>query len=65
MNRITESESHHRDLDKMSTHQLLAGINSEDKKVAHAVEQCIPQIEKLVDGIVVRMQKGGRLFYIG
>lgn len=30
-----------------------------------AVEKVIPRIEKLVKTIVARMQKGGRLFYIG
>lgn len=65
MNRITESESNHHNLDKMSTAQILSGINQEDKKVALAIENCIPQIEKLVDDVAKRMQAGGRLFYIG
>ncbi len=63
--RITEQPSHYSDLDKMSTRQLLCGINAEDKTVPFAVEKCIPQIEKLVDGAVERMKRGGRLFYIG
>ncbi len=45
--------------------ELLSGINNEDKKVAYAIEEVIPQIEKLVKGIVARMKQGGRLFYIG
>lgn len=40
-------------------------INQEDQKVALAVEQAIPQIEKLVNQIIPRMKAGGRLFYIG
>jgi N-acetylmuramic acid 6-phosphate etherase len=36
-----------------------------DKTVPLAVEKAIPQIEKLVSKTVERMQKGGRLFYIG
>ena len=59
--RITEQPSHYSDLDKMSTRQLLCGINAEDKTVPFAVEKCIPQIEKLVDGAVERMKRGGRL----
>ena len=43
----------------------MKGINSEDKTVAFAVEKAIPQIEALVNQIVVRMKAGGRLFYIG
>jgi N-acetylmuramic acid 6-phosphate etherase len=62
---ITESSSLYNDLEKMPTHDLLKGINQEDKKVAYAVEKVIPQIEKLVEGIVSRMKQGGRLFYIG
>lgn len=65
MKRITESESNHRDLDKMSTRNLLIGINEEDHTVPLAVEKEIPQIEKLVDACVERMQAGGRLFYMG
>lgn len=49
----------------MSTLELLQGINAEDKTVAFAVEKCIPQIARLVDGAAERMRSGGRLFYIG
>ena len=62
---ITESSSNYQDLEKMPTAELLDNINREDKTVASAVEKQIPRIEKLVNAIVERMQKGGRLFYIG
>jgi N-acetylmuramic acid 6-phosphate etherase len=65
MDKITESSSLYNDLEKKTTVELLSGINQEDQKVAIAVEKCIPQIEKLVDEIVPRMEKGGRLFYLG
>ncbi len=61
----TESRSNHDDLEQKSVGELLAAINQEDKSVPIAVEKAIPQIEKLVEAIVPRMQKGGRLFYIG
>jgi len=61
----TESSSLYNDLEKMPMSELLSGINNEDKKVAYAIEEVIPQIEKLVKGIVARMKQGGRLFYIG
>lgn len=61
----TESESRFHDLDKMTTRELLVNMNEEDKKVPYVVEKLIPQIEKLVDRIVERMESGGRLFYIG
>lgn len=63
--KITEQSSLHNDLDKMSVREILEGINSEDQKVAIAVQQAIPQIEKLVSQIVPRMKQGGRIFYMG
>ncbi len=65
MIKITEQESLYRHLERMSTKELLTNINTEDKKVAFAVEKSIPQIEILVDAIFERMNKGGRLFYVG
>jgi N-acetylmuramic acid 6-phosphate etherase len=62
---ITESESLYHDLEKMPVHQLLEAINAEDQKVPFIVKFCIPEIEKLVEAIVARMKKGGRLFYVG
>ncbi|MBM3177959.1 MAG: N-acetylmuramic acid 6-phosphate etherase [Bacteroidetes bacterium] len=61
----TESDSHYRSLERMSVSDLLKNINREDKKVPTAVGKAIPKISKLVNEIVVRMAKGGRLFYIG
>jgi len=61
----TESSSAYEHLEKMSVHELLVTINTEDKTVPHAVEKVIPQIEALVTVIVEKMQQGGRLFYIG
>ena len=63
--RITEQPSDYRDLEKMSIHELLTNMNTEDKKVPFAVEKAIPQIEKLVAAITDKMLAGGRLFYIG
>ena len=63
--KITEQESLYHDLEKKSIHEVLTDINREDQKVALAVEKVIPQIEKLVSGIVERMKRGGRLFYLG
>lgn len=63
--RITEHPSHYNDLEKQSTETLLTWINKEDKSVPEAIEPLIPSIAKLVDAISERMEKGGRLFYIG
>lgn len=61
----TEQNSLYDGLDKMSTTELLEGINTEDRKVPEVVAGCIPQIARFVDGVVERMKKGGRVFYIG
>ena len=63
--KITEQTSLHDNLDQKSVGQLLVEMNEEDQKVALAVKKCIPQIEKLVEGIVERMKQGGRIFYMG
>ena len=63
--KTTESDSYYDNLEHMSAKELLTNINTEDKKVALAVEQAIPKIEKLVEAIVEKMKAGGRLFYIG
>ncbi len=61
----TEATSRHNDLEKKSVRDILEGINSEDKTVPLAVEKAIPQIENFVNRAVERMERGGRLFYIG
>lgn len=62
---ITESSSNFDNLEKMTVLELLTNINKEDSKVHLAVRNAIPQIEALVSKIAARMQKGGRLFYLG
>lgn len=63
--KITESSSLYSGLDRMPVRALLEGINREDRKVAEAVGREIPKIERLVECLVERMRRGGRLFYIG
>ena len=63
--KITEKSSLYENLEKKSIHELLVDINNEDKKVPGAVEKAIPQIEKLAEAIIKRMQCGGRIFYMG
>jgi N-acetylmuramic acid 6-phosphate etherase len=58
---ITESESLYNNLEAMPVRELLESINKEDQKVPGIVKRSIPDIEKLVEAIVVRMKKGGRL----
>lgn len=63
--KITEQPSLYDDLDKKSVKEILEDINTEDHKVADAVQKAIPQIEKLVTLIIPRVKKGGRIFYMG
>lgn len=62
---ITESPSRYDNLEEMSVKELLENINREDGTVHRAVQAIIPQIAGLVEKIVPRILKGGRLFYVG
>lgn len=59
---VTERDSNYSSLEKMTTGEILQGINTEDKSVPEAVGKALPSIERLVEGIVAR---GGRIFYMG
>ncbi len=64
--RATEAQNENSKLiGKQSTKEMLKTINSEDAKIAQAVEKCIPEISKLVDDLTVNIPRGGRLFYVG
>lgn len=63
--KITEQPSLYDGLDKKSVKEILEDINTEDHKVADAVQKAIPQIEKLVTLIIPRVKSGGRVFYMG
>ncbi|MCG8796145.1 N-acetylmuramic acid 6-phosphate etherase [Tenacibaculum finnmarkense] len=63
--KTTEQDSKYNNLEKMSISEVLSNINNEDKTVPLAVEKALPQIEKLTEQIVLKLQQGGRLFYIG
>ncbi|MDG1805731.1 N-acetylmuramic acid 6-phosphate etherase [Flavicella sp.] len=63
--KTTEQSSLYNNLENMSAEDLLTHINNEDKKVALAVEKSKPQILALVEQIVTKLKKGGRIFYMG
>ncbi|WP_126425456.1 N-acetylmuramic acid 6-phosphate etherase [Brevibacillus marinus] len=52
-------------LDQLPTEQILKIMNDEDKKVAFAVEEALPQVAKAVELVANALQNGGRLFYFG
>lgn len=54
-----------KNIDEKNIEEILRIINEEDKKVAYAVEKEIPKIARVVEEISKRIEKGGRVFYIG
>jgi N-acetylmuramic acid 6-phosphate etherase len=54
-----------KNLDRMTSLQIVRLMNREDRTVAVAVGRNLPAIARAVDAIVAAIQNGGRLFYIG
>jgi N-acetylmuramic acid 6-phosphate etherase len=54
-----------RRLDRMSTPQVLRLMNREDASVPRAIRGELPKIAKAVDLIVGRLERGGRILYVG
>ncbi|MCD8186033.1 MAG: N-acetylmuramic acid 6-phosphate etherase [Rikenellaceae bacterium] len=65
MIKTTEQPSPYDGLEQMPVSSLLRAIHTEDGKIHGAVEKALPMIEQFIEQIVPRMQRGGRLFYIG
>jgi len=54
-----------RDLDRMSSLEIVRLINEEDATVAAAVGRALPQIARAIDLIAASLRHGGRLIYVG
>ncbi len=52
-------------IDLMDSYEIARAINNEDKKVALAIEQTLPQIGQAIELIAQSFRKGGRLAYFG
>lgn len=52
-------------LDQGETLDTLTLLNQQDKTVAQAVEEALPQLAPVVDAVVKAFKEGGRLFYVG
>ena len=52
-------------IDSLNTYDMLRVINAADHEIAAAVERELEHIALAVDGIVARLEEGGRLFYTG
>ena len=54
-----------RNLDRMTSMEMVRLMNREDRTVAVAVGRELPAISRAVDAIVSGIRKGGRLIYVG
>jgi N-acetylmuramic acid 6-phosphate etherase len=63
---ITEQENPRTSrLSSLSVKEIVGLMNEEDALVAAAIRQVLPEVAQAIDGIVSRLENGGRLFYIG
>ncbi len=63
--RTEEVDAKYQLLDVMSTSELLHAMNEGDALVPRAIALLLPNIERAIDEIVERMERGGRLIYVG
>ncbi|MDH7569361.1 MAG: N-acetylmuramic acid 6-phosphate etherase [Armatimonadota bacterium] len=52
-------------LDELSPLELVTVMNREDRRVAEAVGEVLPQVARAVEMIAAAFEGGGRLFYVG
>src|SRR6267143_567356 len=63
---ITEQENPRTtNLSLSETDEIVRLMNDEDRLVAPAIAQVLPEIVRAIDGIVARLKSSGRLIYIG
>ena len=55
----------HPDLDALSTRELVAAMNEDNRSVPDAIAAVEPEIAEAVEAIVERLRRGGRLVYLG
>ena len=53
------------EIDQKSTREILEIISAEDKGIAIAVSEALPDIQRFIDSLIVSFQQGGKLFYVG
>ena len=64
---LTTEQRHPRsvNLDAMTTREILAAMNAEDRTVPEVVARALPEIEQAAELIAAAFQRGGRLIYVG
>jgi N-acetylmuramic acid 6-phosphate etherase len=63
---VTEQENpRSRDIASMSIADAVAIVNDEDARVAEAVKRTLPDVARAIEGIVAKLEQGGRLIHVG
>src|SRR6266540_3156740 len=63
---VTEQENPRtREIGSLPTADIVRLMNEEDARVAEAVQRTLPDIARAIDGIVARLEAGGRLIHVG
>ncbi|MEH7113812.1 N-acetylmuramic acid 6-phosphate etherase [Neobacillus niacini] len=64
---LTTEQRNHKSIhsDQLSTSEIVALMNEEDRSVADAVHKVLPEIEAAIEAIYQSLKNNGRLFYIG
>lgn len=52
-------------IDRISTLEMCTIINADDHKVSESVTPCLPAIAGAIDGLALRVRRGGRVIYVG
>lgn len=65
MIKATEKTSKYDHLESMSTDTLIRLMHRENQFVQEAMNRALPQITALAEAIYQKMERGGRLFYLG
>jgi N-acetylmuramic acid 6-phosphate etherase len=60
-----QSNSRSQHIDSMTSEEIIQTINEEDRTVADSISRALPQIAQAIDLIVERLNRGGRLIYVG
>ncbi len=63
--RTEQVDSKFQHLDEMTVAELLRAMNEGDTEVPKAIALVLPEIESAIESIVKRMERGGRLIYVG
>ena len=62
---INESNQETAQFSELTALELVTLINSADMTVAQEVQKVLPAVAQAVEAITERLQKGGRIFYVG